>query len=58
MGQLCLCFLLAGFAGQNNDLSTSYWAECLSQHVNRYMEVKVVRPNAGNLTMNIRASEA
>ena len=50
--------LVAGFAGQSDDMSTNYWADCLSQHVNQYMDVKVTRPNAGTLTFNIRASEA
>lgn len=50
--------LLAGFARQSDNLSTNYWAECLSQNVNQYMDVKVTRPNAGTMTFNIRAAEA
>ena len=53
-----MLLLVAGFAGQSDDMSTNYWADCLSQHVNQYMDVKVTRPNAGTLTFNIRASEA
>ena len=47
-----------GFAGQSENLSTNHLIQCLSQHVNEMMEVKVVRPDAGTLTLKIKVSEA
>lgn len=51
-------FVLAGFAGQSYDLSTNHLIHCLSQHVNESMDVEIIRPDAGTLALQIRASEA
>lgn len=52
------CSLLAGFAGQSNNLSTNHLIQCLSQHVNELMDVRVIRPDAGTLTLKVKVSEA
>ena len=48
----------AGFAGQSSDLSTTRLIQCLSQHVDQKMEMKVLRPGAGSMTLQVDVSEA
>lgn len=59
----CKCGLregdvITGFAGQSSNLSTNHLIHCLSQHVNRTMEVKVLRPEAGSVVLQVAVSEA
>lgn len=49
--------LLAGFAGQNENLSTNHLIQCLRQRVDMTMDLKVVRPGAGTLIMTVKVSE-
>lgn len=50
--------VITGFAGQSNNLSTNHLIQCLSQHVNELMDVRVIRPDAGTLTLKVKVSEA
>ena len=45
-------------AGQSSNLTTNHLIQCLSQHVNATMDVKVTRPDEGNLYLKVKVSEA
>ena len=52
-----VCFI-AGFAGQSSNVSTNYLIQCLGQHVDKAMEVQVLRPGVGSVSLQVTVSEA
>lgn len=50
--------IITGFAGQSSNVSTNYLIQCLGQHVDKAMEVQVLRPGVGSVSLQVTVSEA
>ncbi|DBA85233.1 TPA: hypothetical protein ACH3X2_005937 [Trebouxia sp. C0005] len=50
--------VITGFAGQSSNVSTNHLIRCLGQHVDKAMEVQVLRPGVGSVSLQVNVSEA
>ncbi|KAL0050347.1 hypothetical protein WJX82_009455 [Trebouxia sp. C0006] len=50
--------VITGFAGQSSNVSTNHLIRCLGQHVDKAMEVQVLRPGVGSVSLQVKVSEA
>jgi len=50
--------VIAGFAGQSSNVSTNHLIRCLGQHIDKAMEVHVLRPGVGTVSLQLNVSEA